>query len=182
METLDIIVLVPIAYFAYKGFQSGIVKEVLSIVGMVLAVFLTINYLDETVQLAKTTFNLQQDFNPFIWGILLFVVVLIATNLITWLIGKVLSAANLSAINKLLGLAFGALKASILVSAVLIMLSGFNIPNEDSRKASMSYGVMLQVAPTAYNMIAKIYPGAESFSDTIKKTIDENNPLNQFSF
>lgn len=182
METFDLIVLIPVAYFAFKGFQSGIVKEVFSIVGLVLAVFLTFNYLDQAIDLAKKTFKITQDFNPFIWGILLFIVVLVATNLITWVIGKVLSAANLSAVNKLLGLIFGGLKAAILVSAVLIFLAGFQIPNEETRKASASYSYLIQVAPLAYNTIATLYPGAELFSETIKKTLEENNPLNQFNF
>lgn len=181
METFDIIVLAPLAFFAYKGYQSGLIKEVLGIAGIIIAVFLTINYLEPFSVYAKELLGLKEDYNSFIFGTLLFITVMLSVNLLTYIIGKLLSAIKLTLVNKLLGLLFGALKAGLIVSAILILLAGFGFPNEQTRKASVSYPYLIQVAPTVYNAIALIYPGAEDFSKTIKKTIDENNPLNKLS-
>jgi membrane protein required for colicin V production len=182
METLDIIILLPLAYFGYKGYQSGLIKEVLGIIGLVLAVFLTINYLDQFSSYAKELLSLKDDYNPFIFGTMLFVSVMVVINLITYIVSKLLAAIKLTFVNKLLGLAFGLLKAGLLVSAILILISGFGYPSEPTKKASVSYSYLIKVAPTAYNAIALVYPGAEDFSKTIKKTIDENNPLNSINF
>ena len=46
MEILDLIIAIPLLYFLYKGAVNGIVKEILNIVGITLAVFLTFNYMD----------------------------------------------------------------------------------------------------------------------------------------
>lgn len=182
METLDIIVLIPLVYFGFKGFQSGILKEILSIVGIVLAVFLTLNYLNEFTAYTKNLFGFSQDYNPFIMGTILFVSVMICTSVLIYFLSKLVNAIQLSVVNKLLGLVFGALKAGIIVSSALIFLSGFNFPDKTAIEQSKTYPVVIKIAPMSYDLIAKIYPGASNFSDVIKKTIDENNPLNNFSF
>jgi len=41
MSLIDLIIGIPLLYFGYKGAVNGIVKEVLNIVGIILAVFLT---------------------------------------------------------------------------------------------------------------------------------------------
>lgn len=182
METLDIVVLIPIIYFGFKGFQSGLLKEVLSIVGIILAVFLTLNYLDPFSAYIKGVFSLKEAYNPFVMGLVLFVGVMIVTSIIIYFLSKLINAIQLSTVNKLLGLGFGALKAGIMVSSALIFLSGFNFPDKTVIKSSKTYPVLIQIAPMSYDIVAKLYPGASNFSDTIKKTIDENNPLNNFSF
>ncbi|NCP84625.1 MAG: CvpA family protein [Bacteroidetes bacterium] len=182
METLDIIILLPLAYFGFKGYQSGLIKEVLGILGLILAVFLTINYLDQFSSYAKNLLNLQDDFNPFIFGIMLFVTVMVVVNLITYIASKLIDVTKLTFVDKLLGLAFGLLKAGLLISALLILISGFGYPSDETKKASISYDYLIKVAPTTYNAIALVYPGAEDFSKTIKKTINENNPLNSINF
>lgn len=46
MHILDLIIAVPLLYFIYKGAVNGIVKEILNIVGITLAIFLTFKYMD----------------------------------------------------------------------------------------------------------------------------------------
>ena len=43
---VDIFIGLPLLYLAYKGAVNGIVKEILNIVGLVLAVYITFNYMD----------------------------------------------------------------------------------------------------------------------------------------
>src|SRR5690625_7700146 len=47
MNILDLLILLPIAFFAYRGFKNGLIREVLGIVGIVLGVFLAFRYMDE---------------------------------------------------------------------------------------------------------------------------------------
>lgn len=182
METLDIVVLIPVIYFGFKGFQSGLLKEVLSLVGLILAVFLTLNYLDEFTSYAKQITGLKEIYNPFVMGFILFVGVMLLTTLIIHFASKFINAIQLSTVNKLLGLAFGSLKAAIMVSSALIFLSGFSFPDKETVSKSKTYPVVIKVAPMSYDVIATVYPGASNFSEVIKKAIDENNPLSNYSF
>lgn len=178
MNLLDILILLPIAFFAFKGFTSGLVKEVLSIVGIILAVFITFRYMDAVSILLTPFFEDGSDYMPLIAGLILFVGTLSAVHFIAYLTKKFLETIKLSALNKAFGLIFGALKAGLVISGILLLMAGFNLPGEDTREKSLLYPYVIYLAPTAYNAIAAVYPGTENFITTIENTLQENNPLN----
>lgn len=180
MSLLDIIILLPLAYFGYKGFKNGIVKEILGIVGIILAVFLTFEYMDLLASLIRPYFSEDVTYVPFVSGLILFIGTIAIVELTAWLTKKMLEKAHLNMVNRLLGLTFSVLKISLIISGLLIIMAGFQLPDEETRSESVTYPYMLQVAPVAYNTVATIYPGAEDFAATIKKSIDENNPINNF--
>src|SRR5690625_7256715 len=74
-------------------------------------------------------------------------------------------------------MAFGALKSVILISAFLLLLTAISIPSENNRNSSLLYDHVIFAAPLAFDMIATIYPEADSFVQTIEKSLQENNPL-----
>ena len=180
MNLLDLLILLPLLYFGYKGFVNGLIHEVLSIVGIILAVFLTFEYMDAMNSLIGPMFDGNDSYIPFISGAILFVGTIGAVQLIAHLSKKLLEAIKLNFINRLAGTAFGVLKSGIIVSALLLLLAGFNLPSEQARQESMTYSTIVYLAPLAYDGVATVYPGAENFSDTIRNTLEEYNPINNF--
>jgi membrane protein required for colicin V production len=176
MYTLDIIIALPILYFGYKGAVNGLVKEILNIVGITLAVFLTFNYMDAFGSVIQPFFEDNPEYIPFASGAILFLGTLIIVAIIAFLAKKFLEAVKLGAVNRIFGALFGALKASMVVSAGLLLLSGFNFPAEQTREESLLYEYVVQVGPTTYEAIALIYPGAEGFTETIEQNISKYNP------
>lgn len=182
MNLLDFLILLPIAYFCYRGFMNGIIKEVLSIVGIILAVFLTFQYMDPVSAAIRPLFSEKASFIPFVSGLLIFIGTLAIVNLIAFLSKKFLETVKLNFINRLAGLGFGFLKSGIIVSAVLLILAGFNIPSKQSRDESVTYSYVIYLAPWAYDTVAAVYPGAEDFSTTVSKTLKKYNPIKNFPF
>jgi membrane protein required for colicin V production len=182
MLILDLIIAIPLLYFAYKGAVNGLIKEVLNIVGIVLAVFITFNYLDMFTGLIGPMFEEGASFVPFISGTILFVGTLAIVAAIAYGTKEFLKAIKLSSVNRILGATFGILKSSIIVSTVFLLLSGFNIPAEETRKESYLYPAIIYVAPFAYDSVALIYPGAETYSETLKKNVGSYNPLDNIPF
>lgn len=176
MYTLDIIIALPILYFGYKGAVNGLVKEILNIVGITLAVFLTFNYMDAFGSVLSPYFKENPEYVPFASGLILFLGTLITIGIIAYLTKKFLEAVKLGAINRIFGALFGALKASMIVSAALLLLSGFNFPAEETTNESLLYEYVIQVGPATYEAIAFIYPGAEGFTETIQENINKYNP------
>ena len=176
MYTLDIIIALPILYFGYKGAVNGLVKEILNIVGIALAIFLTFNYMDAFGNIIAPFFEDNPEYIPFASGVILFLGTLIIIGIIAYLTKKFLEAVKLGAINRIFGALFGALKASMIVSAGLLLLSGFNFPAEQTREDSLFYEYVVQVGPAVYETIAFIYPGAEGFTETIQQNISKYNP------
>ena len=176
MYTLDIIIALPILYFGYKGAVNGFVKEILNIVGIALAIFLTFNYMDAFGNIIAPFFEDSPEYIPFASGAILFLGTLIVIAVIAYLTKKFLEAVKLGAVNRVIGALFGALKASMIVSSALLLMSGFNVPAEETRENSLLYEYVIQVGPVAYEAIAYIYPGAEGFTETIQEYINKYNP------
>lgn len=182
MLILDLIIATPILYFAYKGATNGLVKEILNIVGIILAIFLTFNYLDAFSGIIAPMFDEGASYVPFLSGAILFIGTLGVVALIAYATKELLKAVKLGAVNRALGAAFGALKSGMVVSAILLLLAGFNIPGEDARNDSYLYPAVIYLAPYTYNAVAVIYPGAENYTETLKSNIGEYNPLENIPF
>lgn len=180
MNILDLLIVIPLFYFSYRGFVNGIIKEVLSIVGVMLAVFLTFEYMEPMSALVRPFFNESDSVIPFVSGAILFIGTVAAVQLVAYLSKKFLEAINLNFVNRLSGMAFGFLKSGILVSAVLLLLAGFNLPSDETRENSMTYSTIIYLAPLTYDMVATVYPGAENFTETIQNTLDEYSPITNF--
>lgn len=176
MYTIDIIIAIPILYFGYKGAVNGLIKEVLNIVGITLAVFLTFNYMDTFGKIIRPFLKESPQYIPYASGLVLFLGTLIIVAIIGYLTKKFLEAVKLGTVNRIFGAVFGALKASMIVSAVLLLLSGFNYPEEATRENSLLYEHVIKVGPATYETIAFIYPGAEGFTETIQQNISKYNP------
>lgn len=173
MNILDFLILLPIAYFGYRGFRNGIISEVLSIIGIILGVFLTFQYMEEVSSYIQPFFDAEASYVPFVAALLIFIGTLIVVNLIAHLTQKVLETIHLNFLNRLAGLAFGALKCGIIISALLLMTAGFGIPSEQTRKESLSYPHVIYLAPWAYDSVAAIYPGAKDLVQTIQQNFED---------
>lgn len=182
MLFLDLIIAVPILYFAYKGAVNGIVKEVFNIAGIILAVFLTFNYLDVFTGIISPIFEEGASYVPFISGAILFTGTLAVVALIAYGTKEFLKAVKLSLVNRILGALFGVLKSGIIVSAFLLLLAGFNVPSEEARNESYLYSSVIYLAPFTYNAVALVYPGAENYTETLKENISDYNPLENIPF
>ncbi|MFU8811450.1 MAG: CvpA family protein [Balneolaceae bacterium] len=176
MNLLDVAILFPIGYFAYRGFANGLIHEVLGIVGIVLAVYLTFEYMKPVSALFGAVFE-NPDHATMAAGLILFIGVIAIVQGVAHAMKKGLQIIKLNSINRIAGLCFGGLKAAVVVSALLLLLTGLNLPGKETRDRSVTYPIVLQAAPAAFNVLAIAVPGSESFVETVAEAIDENNPL-----
>ena len=178
MAILDLIIAVPLLYFIYKGFMNGIVKEILNLVGITLAVFLTFKYMDAlSIIIAPFFEESASAYIPFLSAALLFIGTLAIIALINYLTKELLKAVKLSAVNRVLGALFGLLKSGLIVSTILLLLAGFSIPKEEVREESILYPYVIYLGPWAYEAVAIIYPGAEGYTETIQENLSKYNPV-----
>lgn len=182
MNILDFLIVLPLAYFFYRGFVNGLIKEVLSIVGIILAVFFTFQYMEPVAGFISPLFEPESSFIPFVSALIIFISTLSIVHLVAFLSRKFLETIKLNFINRISGAAFGFLKSGIVISAVLLILAGFNIPSKEARQDSVTYPYMLYIAPWAYDAVASIYPGAEDFTATVRKTLENYKPIENFPF
>lgn len=175
MSGFDFFLLIPLVYFAYKGAVNGIVKEVFNIVGLVAGVYITFAYINAFSALISPFFEEGAPYVPFLSGIILFAGTLGIVAGAAHLLKKSLEAAHLSIFNRVLGVGFGILKASIILSAILLLLSGFSLPENQTKGSSLLYSYILPVGPSAYNLVASGIPGAITFKDNLKESLEGYN-------
>src|SRR5690625_7559842 len=90
-------------------------------------------------------------------GILTFVVILILVQALIFWMEKIVDLINLGGVNKLAGLAFGALKSFFLISAFLLLLTAITIPSVNNSNSSLLYDDVIFAAILSLDMIATIY-------------------------
>lgn len=180
MNLVDILIVAFVLYFTFRGYWSGFVKQVFGIAAIIIAVFATFRYMSPASGLLSTYVD-NPDHATIVAGIVIFILSLCLIQLAGHFLEKAIKLVKINFINRLIGSIFGGLNAMIISSVILLLLAGFNLPNEETRSESYTYDTIIQVAPLTYNMIANIYPGTVDFVDTIEKSIRENNTLREMS-
>jgi len=129
MNTLDIALLVVLGFFLVRGLMRGFFKEVASIFGVVLGIYMGYKY-----QIPLTQIAIKLGMSPS-WGLslgvffILFFTTLVVVRLLAWLITKALGSGVLSVSNRLLGGAVSGLKAILIVSVAVLLMS-FILPTD----------------------------------------------------
>lgn len=180
MTLVDLLILAPVLLTAYSGAVSGFVREVTGILGLVLAVFLTFQYMDPLARRIAPWFTEGASWVPFLSAAAIFLATLAAAHAVANLVSRFLEAVRLSALNRLGGALFGAARGAILVSAVLLLLAGFSLPSQEARQESVTYEYAVQAAPMAFDGVAYFWPGARDFAETVRRTLDQYDPVDHF--
>lgn len=173
MNGFDVIIAMPIAFFAWLGYRNGLVREILGIVGVVLALFIGFQYAGPATNWFNTETVEKSEYLPYFTFVIIFIVILILIRLTIFFMEEFLSVLMLSVPNRILGSLFGILKASLFISIALIIFDTVEVPDKDVRQSSFTYNTLFGVAPKAYDTVAFFYPGAESFYEDIQTRFEE---------
>ncbi len=149
MNLLDIIFIIPILWFAYRGFVRGFVIELASLVGLILGIYAALYFSCYAADFIDKYFNLSEKYLSVVSFIVTFIVVVILVHLIGKLLEKLIDIVALGFLNKLAGLIFGVLKAVVLISLVLMVINHFNdkLISAEKKKNSLFYEPIAGIAP-----------------------------------
>lgn len=123
---LDVAIVALLAFFVVKGFVQGLVKEVMGLIGIVAALFLSVAFYKPVADLARSSFDLNAEW---VEAAAFAAILLVVFGVSVWLgilISKLLMKIRLSPINRLLGgclgLAKGVLLAYVLLNLLLLLM------------------------------------------------------------
>ena len=166
MNILDIIIIAAIVFFLIRGIFRGIVREIGSLAGVVLGIWLANAYHPQLANLLKGLIP-PGNYLPIIAFALIFLVVLVVCNLLGWVFKKFFQKIFLGWVDRILGACLALLKG-IVLSYLIIVLVIFLAP-QGSPLVTQS-----RLAPVIINsyktIIGLIPPG---FHEKLKKTFDQ---------
>ncbi len=152
MNILDIILLIPLIWLMYRGFQKGLIIELSSLIAFVLGIYFAINFSYFTVDFLTNNFSIGDKYLEIIAFIVTFIAIVIAVFFIGKLLEQVINIIFLGFVNKLAGAAFGLIKAAFLLSVILWIINSFDLSRsfikDATREGSMLYDPIEQFAPT----------------------------------
>lgn len=126
MNILDIILLVPLAYAAFKGFTKGFVFEIFSLLALGLGVYGCIEFSDYAGTYLAEHVDSEKEWFPILTYTVTFVIIVVAVSMLGKVIDKMISFIQLGLVNKLLGVLFGLIKSAFFLSALLMIFNALN--------------------------------------------------------
>ncbi len=173
MNTLDLVLAIPILIGAYGGFKKGFIVGVISLLALVLGVFGGFYFLNWGVSILINEFGLTGKLIPIFAFIVIFVGIIIIINFIGKLLKKFIHLILLGGVDKLAGALMGALMWTFLMSSLIWVASVFNIGfPSDWEHGSLLITYVKPVAPALASILDGVIPAVSDIFDGLSDLID----------
>ena len=181
MVFVDILIIIPLIYAAYKGFKHGIIIEVFTLLALFVGIYAGIHFSDFTAKWLRESFSWESDYLP----VIAFTVTFLAVGAMVYFAGKMIEqvakVTSLTPANKFFGIVFALLKMTYFISVFLVLLQSYDdkghfIPHE-MKEESLLYNPVSKVSTTLTPALQQstIFLKNKLYSDsttlTVKQTV-----------
>ncbi len=166
MNILDIIIIAAVIFFLIRGIFRGIVREIGSLAGVVLGIWLA-NAYHPTLAVLLKAFIPPGKYLPLIAFAVIFLVVLVLCNLLGWFFKKLFQKIFLGWVDRILGACLALLKG-IVLSYLIIVLVTFLVPRDSSL---IKQSRLTPVIISAYQAMVELIP--KGSHEKLKKSFEE---------
>lgn len=170
MNFLDIVICIPLVWGLYKGFSKGLILEAATIVAFGLGVWGGIHFSDFLAGYLHKHWNWNSPYLPIVSFALVFLGIIVLVFFFAKLVQRLTDSMALTAINKIGGAVFGALKFALIWSVVIFMLDAvqesYPMISFKTKEESLLYKPLGKVAPALIpslnkSKVAAMLPKAE---------------------
>lgn len=171
MNYIDIILCIPIVWGLYKGFTKGLIVEAATFVAFGLGVWGGIHFSDLIAAKLKEGFSWDSPYLPIISFAVTFLAIVILIYFIAKMIQRMVEGMALSAVNKIGGAVFGALKFAMVMSVAIFVIDAleesYPMISFKTKEESLLYKPVGKIAPTLIpalnkNKVAAMLPKTDS--------------------
>ncbi|MFW5792950.1 MAG: CvpA family protein [Bacteroidota bacterium] len=145
MNYLDIVLAVPLAYGAIRGFYKGFIIEIASLASLIMGVFIAVIVSDIAGQILVA----MVEWNPLVIKIIAFIIafslVVFVVHLFAKSLEKIVKITGLNIFNRIGGLFAGLVKILFFLSVIILLMNNFmssthiSIVSEKTREESILY-------------------------------------------
>lgn len=155
MNNIDISILIIIGVGFVFGLFKGLVRELASLVAIVLGIYGAKLFSSLLVPLFVNLLGVSEKVAQPLSYVVLFIAIAVVLLMLARAIDEVFDAVALSGLNKLLGGLFGALKYALIISVLINVFDSLNhkfrFVTEEKQLTSVTYQPLLNLAPELWD-------------------------------
>ncbi len=153
MNWLDIVIIIPLCWFAFKGYKNGLIKELATLAALILGIWATCRFSNYVAK-----FLGDMPWANIAAFVITFLIVLILVYLFGNFVEKVITLVVPKFINRLFGLIFGAGKVLLVFSILFFTMHTIDSQNKvlthNVTKGSILYAYVHPVFPFCKDLLA----------------------------
>jgi len=181
LALLDWFILAVLAGGVVRGFVVGAVRQVTSLVGLVVAFGMAVQFMYPVGDLVISAFGGGAAVGPLAGFVVVFLGVQFVFFGVSRLVEGLLDVLSLTLLNRAAGGALGAFKAALLLSVLFLVLSGMEMPEEETRQKSVLYEPVAEALPRTLNAASPYLSEADRAADAFRSQTDGLEPQAQRS-
>ena len=170
MNYIDYIIFVIILIGFLLGFKDGLVRKIIGLLGLILGAVLAYKFSGTLGKYLTPFFNSDAYLANLISAIIIFLVIILIASIIKRIVHPLDKVNRL--MNQMLGGIIGAVQITFFISAFLLFLNIFGLPNAAHRRGSFSYTFISNIIPKTVDIIAGPKRKAQ---DYIKEYIEKKD-------
>lgn len=155
---LDLIFLVLLAWYGYKGYRKGLVHVVFSGLAMIVA---TLGALKLSGKVSAYLFDKNTELSPWV-PMLSFLIVFCALIFFVFLVSRTVDSSlrrvRLGGLNRIAGMVLYGFLVCFFFSTILWLGDKVNLLNPDTKASSMSYPYIAPIASWGFDTVGEILP------------------------
>ena len=178
MNFIDIIIVILVLIAAYKGFFNGLIKELISLIALVVGVYIASHFSVYVEKQLNYIFPKIEEYNAIISFALVFLIIYLSLKLAGIIIHKFVKIIQLNLINKISGLLFGSLKAVLIIAFILLEINhleqSFNITIPKKQKEeSKLFDPLSKIIPTISPIAKEKIKNNKEVENIFKNKVDD---------
>ena len=175
MSTLDIILLIFLAYGAFRGFRKGLVMEIVTILALIIGIIGAFKLLHQGMAFLDKHFEIGGTILPYVSFIIIFIIIVILINVLGKSVKKVLDMTLLGSFDNMVGAIIGMLKWAFAISVIIWLSNAVSLTfPDDWVSGSFLYPLIEPVAPITFDFLAYIFPFLKGLVDNIGELLQSN--------
>jgi membrane protein required for colicin V production len=170
LKIVDIVLILILLFGAYRGYQKGLLSEILSFLALIIAVISAFHLFHSGVEFLSTYFK-ESKLLPFMAFIFIFIVVFVGILFLSKVLKKIINYTLLGIFDKYAGAILGACQIAFSVSMILWLCHNahLDMPRQYTN-GTFLYPNLISFAPKVVSWVSYVIPFQDIFP-AVKRTI-----------
>lgn len=159
MNWIDFVIIVLLVFGLVRGFTDGLIKELASLLALILGIWGAIKFSTFTAGKLYDYFDMTGRYVGIIAFLITFIIIVIIIHFIGILADKFIDTLSLGFLNRLLGMVFGIFKTALILSVIFVVLNAIHAKRPflpvDTIERSKFYNPIADIAPALFPVIGE---------------------------